>query len=148
MNWLELITALASLATAIGVLLAWWQIRLAKQQATTQFEDNIVREYREIALRLPVKALLEEQLDDAEYLQELENFYHYIDLTNEQIFLRQQNRINVKTWENWRDGIKSNLAKPAFKRAWDEIKLRAPDSFEELRRLELVDFKTDPVKWH
>ena len=72
---------------------------------------------------------------------------HYIDLTNEQIFLRQYNRVSAKTWENWRDGIKSNLARPAFKRAWNEIKLRVPKSFEELRRLEKVDFKDDPLKW-
>jgi hypothetical protein len=147
MDWSELITTLASAVTAIGVLLAWWQIRLAKQQATTQFEDTIAREYREIALRLPVKALLEEQLDDKQHNEELENFYHYIDLTTEEIFLRQQNRIGFQTWSNWRDGIKSNLTKPAFKKAWEEIKRRAPDNFYELRRLEQSEFKDDPREW-
>jgi hypothetical protein len=147
MDWSELITTSASVATAIGVLMAWWQIRLAKQQATTQFEDTIAREYREIALRLPVKALLGEQLDDDQHNEELENFYHYIDLTNEEIFLRLQNRVGLQTWSNWRDGIRSNLSKPAFKTAWDEIKRRAPDNFSELRRLEKSDFKDDPREW-
>ena len=148
MNWLELITAIASAATAVGVILAWQQIKLAQEQAATQFEDNIAREYREIALRLPVKALLGEPLDDDEHINQLEDFYHYIDLTNEEIFLRQQNRIRSETWTNWRDGIKSHLAKPAFKRAWDEIKMRAPGSFDELRRLENSDFNDDPRRWH
>ena len=154
MNLFELITAIASIATAVGVIfaavgvfMAWQQIKLTKQQAATQFEDNIAREYREIALRLPVKALLGEPLNDDEHTEQLEDFYHYIDLTNEEIFLRQRNRIGSETWTNWRDGIKSHLAKPAFRRAWNEIKMRAPESFEELRRLENSGFKDDPLRW-
>jgi len=146
-TWLDVVATFASVATAVGVFLAWWQIRLAKQQATTQFEDNMAREYREIALRLPVKALLGEELDEKEYANALDDFYHYIDLTNEEIFLRQHGRISAKTWNNWRDGIKSNLSRPAFRKAWEEIKSRASDSFEELRLLEASGFAADPRKW-
>jgi hypothetical protein len=147
MNWMALITTVASVATAFGVLFAWWQIRLAKQQAITQFEDGLAREYRNIAQKIPVKALLGGEIEEKDYEKALDDFYHYIDLTNEQVFLRQNNRITLKTWENWCDGIKSNLSRPAFKRAWTEIKLRATDSFNELRRLEASGFKDDPCKW-
>lgn len=146
-SWLDIVSAIASIATAVGIWFAWQQIRLAKQQATTQFEDNMAREYREIALQLPVKALLGEELNDKEYTQALDNFYHYIDLSNEQVFLRQNERISTETWINWCDGIKSNLSRPAFKKAWEEIKMRASDSFAELRRLEASGFKDDPHSW-
>ena len=147
MNWMELVTTIASVATAVAVFFAWWQIRLAKRQAITQFEDGLGREYREIAQRIPVKALLGEEIEEKLYEKALDDFYHYIDLTNEQVFLRQNNRITLKTWENWCEGIKSNLSRPAFKKAWTEIKSRATDSFNELRRLEASGFKDDPFKW-
>jgi hypothetical protein len=144
---MEPVTTIASVATAVAVFFAWWQIRLAKRQAITQFEDSLGREYREIAQRIPVKALLGEEIEEKLYEKALDDFYHYIDLTNEQVFLRQNNRITLKTWENWCDGIKSNLSRPAFKKAWAQIKSRATESFNELRRLEASDFKDDPFKW-
>jgi hypothetical protein len=147
MNWMELVTTIASVATAVAVFFAWWQIRLAKRQAITQFEDSLGREYREIAQRIPVKALLGEEIEEKLYEKALDDFYRYIDLTNEQVFLRQNNRVTLKTWENWCDGIESNLSRPAFKKAWAEIKSRATESFNELRRLEASGFKDDPCKW-
>jgi hypothetical protein len=68
-------------------------------------------------------------------------------LTNEQIFLRQVGRVRKNTWQNWRDGIKSNLSRPTFHRAWEEIKARSNGSFQELRRLERENFKSDPANW-
>lgn len=138
------IGAIASAVTAVGVLLAILQLRLTKQQAITSFEDTISREYRELATRIPTKALLGKQLSDAEHEKALDEFYHYIDLSNEQTFLRQTDRISLKTWVFWRDGIKSNLCRPAFKRAWDEISEQAGGDFYELRRLIKSDYKEDP----
>ena len=86
MNWMAFITTVASVATAFGVLFAWWQIRLAKQQAITQFEDGLAREYRNIAQKIPVKALLGDEIEEKAYEKALDDFYHYIDLTNEQVF--------------------------------------------------------------
>jgi len=147
MNWMELVSTIASVATAVAVFFAWSQIRLTKRQAITQFEDGLGREYREIAQRIPVKALLGEEIEEELYENALDDFYHYIDLTNEEVFLRQNNRVTLKTWENWCDGIKSNLSRPAFKKAWAEIKSSATESFNELRRLEASGFKDDPYKW-
>ena len=143
-NW---IMAIASVVMAIGVLLAWWQIRLAKLQATTRFEDDIAREYRELIFRLPSEALLGRPLDEKKYLEPLDELFHYIDLTNEEIFLRQQGRISRETWIYWLDGIKSNLSRPAFKKAWEEIKSQTDDIFLELRQLEASGFKADPLEW-
>ena len=82
----EIVTVLASVATAVGVLLAWWQIKESREQAVTSFEDGLAREYREIAQRLPVFALLGDALSEEDIKTNLDDFYHYVDLSNEQVF--------------------------------------------------------------
>ncbi|HEX5719735.1 MAG TPA: hypothetical protein VF179_26505 [Thermoanaerobaculia bacterium] len=131
-DWFELI---ASIATAVGLFLAWWQIRESSRQAKTSFEDSLASEYRSLVQGIPIEALLGEELDEEAYQENLSELYHYIDLTNEQAFLWQRSRISQDTWENWREGIQNNMSKPAFARAWKEISERSPESFGELRRL-------------
>lgn len=147
MDLKEILGLIASFATAIAVLLIFWQILLSKQQAITAFEDDLTKQYRDIIKNIPLEALLGENLDNATYTKTLNHFYHYIDLCCQQVFLRQNNRINKNTWENWRNGIKSNLSRPAFKKAWEEIKERSNGNFSELRELEKCDYNCDPKKW-
>ncbi len=147
MTWNEVVQLFATVATPVAVLLAWWQLRLTKEQSVVTFEDSLAREYRELAGRLPIGVLLGEQISDTEYSKTLDDLYRYVDLSNEQVFLRINRRITKKTWQNWADGIKTNVSRPVFKRAWQEIKRRAPDSFAELRRLEESDFAADPARW-
>jgi hypothetical protein len=128
-------TMFGSIGTAIGVFYAWRQIKLMHRQGVTTFEDSIAREYRDLAAKLNPKALLGESLTEEEYQNNFDEFYHYIDLCNEQAFLHQQNRISSETWKFWEDGIKSNLQRPAFRRAWNEIAKKVPSEFSELRRL-------------
>ena len=80
-------TAVGSIATAAAVLLAGWQLRLSWQQAKSAFEDQLEREYRDIAAQLPVAALLGAELAPPLSEVTLTAFYRYIDLTNQQIFL-------------------------------------------------------------
>ena len=61
MTSFEWIQATASIATAVAVFVAGWQLRLTKRQAITAFEDELARQYREIAQRLPIEALLREE---------------------------------------------------------------------------------------
>lgn len=123
----------ANLATAVAIIFAAWQIWLSKKQAETTFEDSIAKEYRELAAKLPTKALLGESLTDDEYSDSFDEMYHYFDLCNEQVFLNQEKRISDKTWRFWEDGIKSNMSRPAFERAWSEIANRSENDFSELR---------------
>lgn len=147
MALLDLVQTFAGLATAAGIFLAWWQIRLTKRQALTDFEDGLAREYRQIAESIPVPALLGVDLSDKEFDTAFARFFRYVDLCNEQVFLRMNGRISQATWLNWVDGMQSNLARPAFARAWTVIKTRPPGSFEELRRLEDEGFAGDPRGW-
>ena len=130
----DILTLLSSIATAIGVLVAAWQLWLAHRQSITAFEDSFSREYRELATTLPTKALLGEALSEEEHVEHFDEFYHYFDLSNEQTFLHLTGRITPGTWKFWRDGMASNLRRPAFKRAWSEIAARANSDFSELRQ--------------
>ena len=149
-----IIQALAIIAATGGVFLTWKQVRLTKEQvelrkdqSTTEFENELAQEYRKISREIPVKAFLGDELSECEEQKYFREFYSYIDLSNEQVFLRHEGRVSSETWENWAEGIESNLQKNAFQNAWNEIKERSEGSFSELRRLENEGFDSDPQKW-
>ena len=132
---LNILSALANMATAAAVMVAAWQLALSKRQAVTTFEDSLAKEYRDIAATLPVKALLGEGLSNPEYREKFDEFYRYFDLCNQQVFLRKSGRVSDKTWQFWHEGIASNLKRPAFAQAWAEIAARSNGDFSELRSL-------------
>ncbi|MDQ3281703.1 MAG: hypothetical protein M3Q69_09845 [Acidobacteriota bacterium] len=133
-TWLDALQAIGALATAVGVFLGWIQLKHQQKQLRTDFEDRLSQQYREAIANIPIEAMLGGtgvELDDSA----LTAFYRYFDLTNEQIFLKNGGRVAPETWENWADGIRMNMRRPAFVVAWAIIANRAPDSFEELRGL-------------
>lgn len=142
---LELVRAISAFGTTAGVIFAAVQLWRSKQQQVLRFEDEIAKEYREIARKIPVEALLGKP--PKENSDALNNIYTYIDFCNEQIFLRKKGKIRKSTWENWLEGIEANMRLPAFQEAWCEIQGCLPNLFTELRRLENEGFKTDPKKW-
>jgi len=142
MNW----DTIASLATAIGVCIGAWQIWESRKLAQTSFEDGIDQQYRKLAMNIPVDALIGKPINDKkDELREI--IYNYLDLCNEQTYLRQKKRISKNRWKEWNDGIKDNLSKPVFKEVWNEIKDTAPNTFTALELLEKDEFKIDPSKW-
>lgn len=140
------ISALAACVAAVGVWYARHQLKTSREIAQLQFEDALGKEYRELARELSKKALMGELLSDAEYEEAFDELYRYVDLTNEQISLRARGRITPEVWKSWMEGIQTNIALPAFTRAWLEIQSRS-SSFEELRRLEREMFEIDPISW-
>lgn len=141
------VSDVASVATAFGVGIGAVQLIIGQRQTVTAFEDSLNREYRKLASTIPTQALLGEDLDDEAHEKHLDEFYHYFDLCNSQVFLRQKKRISRKTWEFWCDGIRSNMERPAFTRAWKNISARAGDDFAELKQLIADGYKTDPRSW-
>ena len=133
MQPLDILTSLSSIATAIGVGFAARHLRFTQKQSVTTFEDSLTAQYRQIASTLPLEALLGELLTDEEHEAHLQYFYRYFDLCNEQAFLYMNGRISESTWVFWKDGILTNLRRPAFAKAWEEIARRAKDDFHELR---------------
>lgn len=140
------VSAGASTFAAIGVFFAFIQLRTAKNIAQLQFEDSLAKEYRELASRIPTKALLGQELLEAEYQESFDELYRYVDLSNEQVSLRQRGRISEAVWKSWCSGMQSNLSLPSFKRAWLEIQEQSIN-FQELRRLEKEGFNLDPKCW-
>src|SRR5215213_2003423 len=140
-------TAVGTSVTSVGVFLAWGQIRESRRINRTQFEDSLAQHYRQIIHEIPIRALLGEKLKADELEESLKSFYRYIDLTNDQIFLRQQGRVSEQTWENWRDGIKTLMLMPAFDEAWKQIKDKPTTKFDELRELERSGYQGDPYLW-
>jgi hypothetical protein len=133
------IQAIASLFAAVGVYLLWRQVREAKEQARSTFEDGLAHEYRDIIATVPITALLGGDLGEDEQRKHRLSFYRYFDLSNEQVFLHdKKRRIRDETWEEWKTGITWNLQLPAFRKAWSGIQELLTDRggiFSELRSL-------------
>lgn len=129
------ISMIGVLIAAFGLLGIIWQLSQQSAQARTTFEDSFDERYRQVIARIPTKALLGETLSEEEYRETFDEFYHYIDLCNEQAFLWKRRRIRRRTWLQWVDGIRGNFSRPAFQRAWLEISSKAEADFSELRQV-------------
>lgn len=145
----EIANWITAVATVCGSLFVGFQLKTSKDIAQQEFENSMAKEYRTLVNRLPIKAMLGQELSEDEYQKAFDEFFHYIDLSNEQVFLRQQGNIGQEIWTNWREGIKFNITElPAFEKAWKEIKesLDKIDKnvFQELRWLEDHHFEGDP----
>lgn len=134
-DWATLGGGIGGVFTAVAAVAAAWQLWLMHRQSTTSFEDALAREYRELASTLPISALLGEAISDELHREKLDEFYRYFDLCNSQVFLHDRGRVSDATWAFWEEGIRSNMKRPAFARAWNDIASRAGEDFAELRRI-------------
>ena len=107
-----ILTVIASVVTAAGVVIAAWQLWLTRILAQSSFEDSLNKEYRSLVMEIPVDALLGKKVREEAFPRIREHIYNYIDLCNEQVFLRKKGRIRKTTWWEWAEGIQSNLEKP------------------------------------
>jgi len=138
---------LSSIATAVGVVIAAWQIWESRQLSAAIFEDSFDQQYRQLSYGIPVDALIGKTLVETEEKKARESVYNYLDLCNEQIFQRHKKRISPDRWNEWKNGIKQNLDRPFFKKVWTEVKEEAEGSFTYMERLEEEQYKNDPAKW-
>ncbi|MGQ7301774.1 hypothetical protein [Marinobacter nauticus] len=141
------LNSIASAATAVGVLIAAWQIWQSRKLASASFEDSYDQQYRELMYRVPVDALLGKKLNGHSHNEAREAIYNYLDLCNEQVYQRSKRRVSKARWAEWRSGIKDNLEKPLISGIWSEVKSNVPGSFSFLEQLEQSEFKSDPVRW-
>ena len=140
-NW-NAISAIASSVSALAVILAMLQLRLAKRVSQLQFEDGLAKEYRDLTNRLPTKALLGGKMSRDQYRSSYDELFHYMDLSNQQCMLRSQGRVGRDVWKSWSEGIEANLKLQAFSQVCIDVKSRT-ESFQELRDLK-KDFQKDP----
>jgi hypothetical protein len=140
----------AAFATAIGVGFAAWALVQQRYQARAQFEDTIVQQYRElIKPRLLTNALLADLISNVPEgeRERVQQVYLYLDLCNEQVFLRAIGRVSRSTWRvQWSEGIRGNVRdNPTIAADWQRIK-DATHDFAELRRFESSGW-SDPKRW-
>ena len=130
-----MVDKISLVVTAIGVIIAAWQLWESRKISQTSFEDGLDQQYRNLAMDIPVNALIGSPVkDNKNKLREI--IYNYLDLCNEQAYLWRKKRISKNRWKDWNEGIKDNLKKPAFKKVWDEIKQNASGTFTSLEMLE------------
>ena len=98
-----------------------------------------------MTIELPVDVLIGKHAKVNEKLHIRELIYNYLDLTNEQIYLRAKGRISKYTWKSGSSGIQAHLQKPAFNSVFNEVKNKC--GFSYLERLVNEDFLSDPKDW-
>lgn len=140
-------STIASIATAIGVVVMTWQLKEARAIAQSSFEDSFDQQYRELARGIPVDALIGNHVQENHKENTRELIYNYLDLSNEQAYFRLCGRVRKRTWEGWCLGIKANLNKVEFNKVWTEVYNYSPDTFTYLARLKEDEFTTDPKSW-
>ena len=137
----------ASLATALGVFVAAWQLWEGRKIASASFEDSYDQQYRALAYQIPVDALIGKPLAADKRLEAREAVYNYLDLCNEQIYQRHKKRISRDRWQEWLSGIEQNLKRAFIAEIWGEVKSDSTETFSFLERLEKDSFKSDPANW-
>src|SRR5882724_2842358 len=91
-NWTA-VEAISNCDVALGVCLAGWQIREARNR-TMDFEDRIDREYRVITPRFPADVLLKRTISDDALQMHLSDFVNYFDLSNDEILFRKRGNMD------------------------------------------------------
>ena len=83
------LNTIASIATAVGVAVAAWQIWASRKLAQTSFEGSLDQQYRKLVMQIPVDALLGRHVSSEKKQEVREIIYNYLDLCNEQAYLRK-----------------------------------------------------------
>lgn len=144
-NWQDLAAVVTVFGVVIGLVGLYFGYQQLRRQAAIEqaqsdlqaaaFEDGFVREYRQLVQRIPTKALLGETLTPTQRSDALSEFYHYVDLCNEQAYQADQGRIRNNTWTEWATGIRGNLRRPEFLLAWSYIAAKSSGEFQNLRNV-------------
>ncbi len=144
---IEVLNTLVPYATVFGVGVAAYQIRRSNIQQRVMFEDSINKEYRDIIQRIPYKVLIGDEVPLSEANAVHNEIYNYMDLCNEQIYLRMSDRVSKKTWNNWQEGMKTNFELKVFNDTLGEVFEKLPSNSIELQSVKALNFSTDPKKY-
>jgi hypothetical protein len=96
----DLLQEMASIATALGVLVAVYQLRLARKQARASFEQEFVNRCWSIE---------DDRLRDEPQLAEI-NKGRYLRLCEDEMKLMRLGQVSWWAWEVWHDGIRHGVA--------------------------------------
>lgn len=112
---------IASLATAVGLFIAIWQLRQQQALARSQFEEGMVARYWNILDRLSVEARLGHVAALTE--EDRRAAHSYFKLSDEEIYLaRARKKIRKETWATWRGGIIETMKREPFLSEWARVR--------------------------
>ncbi|MDM8350885.1 hypothetical protein P8H27_18580 [Pseudomonas sp. sp1636] len=121
-------TLVASIATAIITALAlFFTVRSFKKQLQLQFFADYTKRYQEIMLNFP-EQINEEKFSIESLTPEVKDktlryMRAYFDLCSEEYFLWKNKNLDNTTWKEWESGMRFAFSKPAFKQAWNILRL-------------------------
>jgi hypothetical protein len=120
-DWFALITALA---TVVGLVLVYRQLRTLSKQVRLQHYSDYTKRYQEIALQFPedIRAADFVLLGRKDYEKTMRYMRAYFDLCFEEWDLNQKRLIDSNFWPVWQGAMKFAFSKPAFQQAWAIIK--------------------------
>ena len=118
---------IAAGAVFIALLALFIQSRATQRQLRLQNFAEYTKRYQEIILHFPES--INEPTFSLEGLPSKEQrdttlryMRAYFDLCSEEFFLHQENYIDRKTWDSWKEGMIFAFAKPSFQQAWAIIR--------------------------
>lgn len=129
------VAAIATMLGGVSIILALVQLRHQSAIARSTFENLFVQAYQELVQKMPTKIFLGETLSVSERQASIGAMFHYLDLCNTQAYHRRQGRVSEATWQEWRDGIISNLARPELQNFWAYVATKSPGEFQDLRNV-------------
>ena len=124
----QILSTLASVVTALAVVFAAGQLRVAREQSHRDFENLYVQRYWSLLDKFSVEATLDEAraaATPADHAIAL----NYMRLCEDQLDMRRLGRITNKTWSFWSAAIQESMSEASY------VKLRNdyPSSFGQIR---------------
>lgn len=117
---IELAVAITAVAVAIYTIRREYE-NVASQLRYSYFADYAKR-YSQIMEEMPADVFLP---GDTDLIEMTEDHYkamsRYFDLCCEEHFLNTKGRIDPSVWDDWKEGIETNMSKAVFKKAWKEM---------------------------
>ncbi len=119
-----IISIITMLITAVAL---WFTISSFKKQLQLNFFADYTKRYQEITLNFPENINEDnfklENLEKSVKDKTLRYMRAYFDLCSEEYYLWKKKNIDDDTWKEWETGIRFAFSKPAFRQAWDVLRL-------------------------
>lgn len=129
MNWSDIISIGAQVATAASVLIAAASILLAKEMFRKQMNADIfmtfTSRYESIVLAFPPQLRFSrfDKPDEAIVLSEevLLGILRYLNLCSEEFYLQKAGLLDMSIWSIWEDELIKTLRSRTVVAAWNEL---------------------------
>lgn len=121
-------SSIASVVTALAVVFAVGQLRVARQQSHREFENLYVQRYWSLLDRFSEAAVLDDDLsawDRGDKAIAL----NYMRLCEDQLDMRRLGRITNSSWSFWAPAIRQAMSEPAY----HDLRNAYPNQFHSLR---------------